>query len=94
MCACNGLKLVKKYNILPKEAILGVGTILEAFFGIHLAENDEEVVALVALDEARGADECLHVGAGVTALGTRQRGGLLATPTTATSGAGPATACR
>lgn len=49
-------------------------------------------MALVALDEAGGTDEGLHVRAGVAALGARKRRGLLAPTTPVASCAGAATA--
>lgn len=80
------------WNIVPEESILGVGAVLDALLGVHLAEHHKEVVALVALDKARGADKGLNVRAGVAALGARQRGRLLAAPAPAAWCAGPAAA--
>lgn len=44
--------------------------VINAFLllAVHLAEDDKEVMALLALDEARRADERLDVRAGIAAL--------------------------
>lgn len=52
---------------------------------INFTQNDKEMMALLTLDEAGGADEGLYVGAGVAALGTGQ--GVLVLAPRATLGA-------
>lgn len=60
----------------------------DLLLAVHLAQHNEEVVALLALHEPGGTHEGLHVGAGVAALRARQRVLVLAAPAARVLGRG------
>lgn len=57
---------------IPVESRLVLRVVLDAFLGVHLTEDHEEVVAFVALDEPGRTDERLDVSARISTFGARE----------------------
>lgn len=57
---------------LSEESVLALAVFFEALLRIDLAQHDEEVMTLIALDKTRRADERLYMGARISAFRTAQ----------------------